>query len=38
MTQMNEGESVPKLFACVVLLMNQMNVCGDSITDLQKIE
>lgn len=35
---MKEDESVVDFFSRLVLLINQMKVCGESINDLQKIE
>lgn len=38
MTQMKENEPVSEFFSRGVLLMNQMKACGESITNLQKID
>ncbi|XP_050902844.1 uncharacterized protein LOC127115308 [Lathyrus oleraceus] len=38
MSRVKEDEQVSKCFSHVVLLTNQMKLCGDSISDLQKIE
>ncbi|GAU22886.1 hypothetical protein TSUD_376970 [Trifolium subterraneum] len=38
MTQMNEGETVSDFFSRLVTLTNQMKACGETITDLQKVE
>lgn len=35
---MKEEEPVSEYFSRVVMLTNQMMVCGESINDLQKIE
>ena len=38
MTQMKEEESISAYFSRIVTLTNQMKACGESVTDLQKIE
>jgi hypothetical protein len=38
MTQMNEGETVAYFFSRLVSLTNQMKSCGETISDLQKVE
>lgn len=38
MSQMKEEESVSQYLSRVLLLTNQMKVCGESINDSQKIE
>ena len=38
MIQMKEDESVSIYFSRIVMLTNQMKACGESLTDLQKIE
>jgi adenylosuccinate lyase len=38
MTQMNEGETVADFFSRLVSLTNQMKSCGETVSDLQKVE
>lgn len=38
MNLMKEEESLLEFFSCFMLLTNHMKLCGESITDLQKIE
>lgn len=38
MTQMKEDESISEYLLRVVLLINQMKVCGEAINNLYKIE
>lgn len=38
MTKMKEDESILEFFSRLVLLINHMKACGESINDLQKID